>query len=54
MRIKVETLGFDTARRNVKIQVKLGGKWYDFGGMNFKEREELAIQLQKMAKELLK
>ena len=51
MKIKVED-HFASANKRVKIQI--GGKWYDFGDMNFKEREELAQQLRDMARELVK
>jgi hypothetical protein len=39
MKAKVEEC-FDPTKRSVRLQVKSGGKWFDFGTMNFVERGE--------------
>ena len=54
MKIKVEPMPFYCSSRNVKIKLSEKSKWVDFGAMNHVERAELAEQLRKMAKELLK
>jgi len=51
MKAKVEEC-FDPTKRSVKLQVQSGGKWFDFGTMNFVERRELANQLEFIAWQL--
>ncbi|HMZ56976.1 MAG TPA: hypothetical protein PK589_18545 [Nitrospira sp.] len=41
-------------QKSVAIQVKTGGRWYEFGLMNYVERRELADILRKTAEELEK
>lgn len=53
MKIKVEN-SYDTKTSHVQIQISTNGRWIDFGFMNYKEREELAAQLIRMANELTK
>jgi hypothetical protein len=53
MKIKVEPTFACSGNYVVQIQVQTGGKWINFGHMNYLEREELADQLKQMAKELL-
>ena len=53
MKIKVED-SYDTRTSHVQIQISTNGRWIDFGFMNYKERDELAKQLEQMAKELRK
>lgn len=53
MKIRIEEW-FASASKHVYIQVSKGHKWISFGFMNFVEREELAKQLESMAKELRK
>lgn len=54
MKIKCEPVFACGDRYEVKMQVAQGGKWIDFGFMNYTERKELAEQLRSMAAELLK
>jgi len=53
MKLKVEET-FNVVQKKVQIQVASGGKWYDFGLLNYVERRELADILRKMAEELEK
>ena len=54
VKVKVETSFAASADRHVKLQIESGGKWYDFGWMNYTERKELAAKLKEMAKEIMK